>query len=439
MLWSNLRENFAKQGGAQANVEAASAGCFVPSRSLCSGFLVFIAVAGLQTAPSYAADDVEIDRSVRATVPPGKETFVPFRTFPNAVCTFPVRFRGGKVTEHNVYADDVGIVRLYVRPLPLGKGEQQLEQRFLETATCTAEGKTARTTIELRASSTPTPDMPAPRRDFADRALQQLGTPRKPLVGDPSAIPQEQLRSMGYPPRPDPVTQPSAYALWLRLAKMPLRFIPPKEVPLEERFGDINSSIWAGYGVTGAPFSIHLVTGSWHLPSVWSPVAPIYSWNGGAALWVGIGGRGIGTDLAQCGTDSHSYNACEDPTNGCWSYSYYFTWHEWYPNLPMGISNFPVSPGDEVAAQVSAAGSPNANPTYFVANVTAGVFSLTTDSQPANSNFLGEAAEWILERPIFSNGQILSLAPFSSDAMIWNANVEGVAFGNSNLHLTASL
>jgi hypothetical protein len=332
--------------------------------------------------------------SVRATVPVDKETLVPFETLPNAQCTLTAPDDKGNKVGHKFYADDGGVVRLHVRHS--GASDQNLKV----TIPCTAGGKSTSTLIELRANSTSTADMPPPRTDFADRIQQQLGSPLPPLVGDPATIPQEQLISMGYPPRPDAIRQPQAYATWLRMVSKPLRSIPPKLTPRDERLG-ASSNIWSGIALSAAPNTFQMLWGDWSVPSVYSLSPNFY---GETAVWVGLDGWGSG-DVVQAGTMS-VVSAEQFGSDPGWTFTWYYPWKEWFPNPLSGV-NLPVSPGDEIFTMVIVSGT-TAN--YYLTNVTLGLTVPSSDTIPPNTTFVGNSAEWILERPTV-DGWTVPLAP----------------------------
>jgi Peptidase A4 family len=347
-------------------------------------------------------------KSIRATVPPEQETLVAFQTFPNAVCNLTGPDTMGHATTHKLYADEAGVVRFHVTP------SAEFNQNFKVTLPC-ADGKQSEwIPIALRSSSVPTRDMPAPSTEFADRALRELGTPRTPLIGDPTAIPQEELLSMGYPPRPDPIKAPDRYDEWLRLASMPVTLIRPKLAPQvrDERFGNIvNSRSWAGYSVgprscnkyVACPY-FDVVYGKWNVPGVWTPSSGD---TGITGVWVGLDGAGS-NDVLQTGTASEAWSSWG------WPFTNYWSWTEWYPGPQHVISTIPVNPGDQVYAEAWYPGS-GANGYLYLHNITQNLGStvLIQKMPPGVTYFSGDSAEWILERPTKDNwGHLYPLAPF---------------------------
>jgi len=361
-------------------------------------------------------------KSIHATIPPTAETLVPFETFPNAVCTLTAPDDTGTVVTHKLYADEAGVVRFYVTP------PAESEQTFQVTFLCAAGDRTESMPVVLRASSTPTRDMPTVRTDFADRALRELGMPRTPLVGDPAAIPQEELLRMGYPPRPDPVKEQKQYEVWLRLASQPVRVIRPKlpRTARDERFSNIvDSQIWAGFALQAPSCnyyfeicdSFNYVEGAWNVPRVWN--LPGRTWNATLGSWIGLDG-GVATggsgDVLQTGTASEAYQVCYFSTF-CWGFTAYWSWTEWFGSDPHNTP-IQVNPGDWVFAEAWYPGSGRTGYLYLE-NLTQGTGATLTESMPSGvSYFSGDSAEWIMER------QPGPLPPSGFPQMDW-AYVEG--------------
>jgi peptidase A4-like protein len=95
------------------------------------------------------------------------------------------------------------------------------------------------------------------------------------------------------------------------------------------------SSNWSGYAVTGAWFT--QVKGSWTVPAVDCTALPDSS----ASFWVGLDGWVTDT-VEQTGTDSD----CDGET------AHYYSWFEFFPNAGVTITSVPVSPGDQMSAEV---------------------------------------------------------------------------------------
>ncbi len=163
----------------------------------------------------------------------------------------------------------------------------------------------------------------------------------------------------------------------------------------ERHGGMVTTSNWSGYGVTGPNGSVTDVTGSWIVPTAnCVPGTP----NAYAAFWIGIDGYSTNT-VEQIGTDS-------DCVNGVASY---YLWYEFYPHASYTVNNFPISPGDQLSAEVKNSGK-GGQFTVELTNVTNknSKFSISTKMPQAKAS----SAEWIAEAP-FSGG-VLPLANFGT-------------------------
>jgi hypothetical protein len=279
---------------------------------------------------------------------------------------------------------------------PPGATEQHLQM----TIECSTGEQSESIAVELRAGDAPVIDMPAPRMDLARR---EIGTPRRPLNGDPAAIPQEELLGMGYPPRPDPVSEPEAYADWLRRASEPIRVIEPKVVNGDVTWGAAKSPNWDGYVLQPycSIYSIcpvfNTVAGQWHVPTVRTPNGLGFgSFDGLTGMWVGMDGWGT-NDVLQTGTASEAWETCYGL---CWGGANYYAWTEWFPGGPHIIQSAPVSPGDVIWAWAWYPGYGNTGYLVFQ-NLTQGYGTkVIPEPMPSGvSYFSGNSAEWIVERP----------------------------------------
>lgn len=141
------------------------------------------------------------------------------------------------------------------------------------------------------------------------------------------------------------------------------------------------SNNWSGYAVIGTDFTQAL--GTWTVPAVDCTSDP----NSSASFWVGIDGWNNST-VEQTGTDSD----CDG------THPTYYAWYEFAPKAGVTITSVPVSPGDQMSAEVSYNGS------QFVVtttNTTTGATYTTTAIVPAARR---ASAEWIAE----ANGYFLS-------------------------------
>jgi hypothetical protein len=153
---------------------------------------------------------------------------------------------------------------------------------------------------------------------------------------------------------------------------------------------------WAGYIVSSSfngQKDVVSVSGSWIVPTVNASNGDGYS-----SAWIGIGGQEDKT-LIQVGTEHNVYNGDES----------YGAWYEMLPALSTRIDGFIVSPGDQIAANISLVNSEFEQWNIQIADLTNG----QSYSQNFQYNSTRSSAEWILERSLV-NGQITTLADFGA-------------------------
>jgi hypothetical protein len=162
------------------------------------------------------------------------------------------------------------------------------------------------------------------------------------------------------------------------------------------------SSNWAGYALTGGPYTS--VAATWTVPRV-TPTAG----RAASAMWVGIDGA-ADSSLIQAGTE-------QDSTYGRVRY---FAWWEILPAPAVRITAFTVRPGDRITTTIGSVGPGRWRIT--VRDARSGSFSTVR-------SYRGEAssAEWIVEAPVV-NGRLVPLAALAP-ATFDLASVNGVAAG----------
>jgi hypothetical protein len=161
---------------------------------------------------------------------------------------------------------------------------------------------------------------------------------------------------------------------------------------------------WAGYALWGKGVTFSDVVGSWTQPAATCPTNAQQD----ASFWVGIDGYQKGSPTTeQIGTDSDCAKKNKKLHTGGPTY---YAWWQMYPSASNTIPD-PVSPGDQMTAEVSA-------------NGTSFTLTLTDNSQnppwsystvQSSSSARQASAEWIAEAPSGCNGcASVKLADFTS-------------------------
>jgi Peptidase A4 family len=214
------------------------------------------------------------------------------------------------------------------------------------------------------------------------------------------ARPDELLR-YGFPLCPDEKQSPKGAQIWRRALSRQLTHVAPqlRQRP-ELRRGPsgtagLNSGPWSG-GVllAGGPFET--IFGQWTVPSVMPGATGDGDW--WSVAWIGIDGWNS-PDVLQAGTGQHASRKNGTVTTE------YFAWYEWFPNSWTEITNLPVHPGDAISVIVRYLGIVNGKPqgSAAITNITTGVSTTVTFFAPTGTALQGNCAEWIMERPTFSN------------------------------------
>jgi hypothetical protein len=389
---------------------------------------------------------------VRLTVPPGVESAIPIRTLPNSVCTLLPEGPDSPAQALTLYADQEGIIRFHVRPASQTDGHARLEIQ------CRAGGQVAIIPVELRAHMAPMPSMPAPV-DLSPRSRSGASSIRPALEGDPMQISDSELRGRGYPPRPDPGAAPEAYASWLKAVTRAVTVIAPQNVVRTDRVhgparlkkeaesirnGPASSTNWSGFVATGNPGTYNLLAGDWIVPSV----SGEYGISAYSSLWIGLDGwlDGRGNhctkttcDVVQDGTEQDVLNYYFFGIR--WEVSVYYPWAELFPDSERQLPNFQVSPGDQIFSEVWFDGS---NGWFYLENVSKSTSieayeplkSALAQAPGSTATFVGNSAEWIMERPTLSDGSLPDLALYSVahgyPSLFYATMIDAFAYRNGN-------
>ena len=348
------------------------------------------------------------------TVVPAVQTPIVLQTMPDAACDLHA---DGSAHNLRFYANADGFLKINTI------AKQQTEEGIHAQLDCRANGKAVRYPLRLRASSSPTPDMPAPQTAMpapkGSRIMPPLSQEEAQQLSD------EELIGRGFPPRPDASTSPESYAKWVDLVSQPITMVAPHlvsrtdivrshgEPNASQREGVQNSSgtslNWSGYVDFGAYHAYTGVYGQWNVPTVIACESNTTTYS---SLWVGLDGYSS-SDLVQDGTESDCTNVA-----GLFNFISYSAWEEVLPNQPFS-QNVNISPngGDSFWA-LAWVGDANRN---YNPNGAYAWFNMwdTTQKQGVllgvplgSTRFYGSTAEWIMERPLLSNGQFAQLSDY---------------------------
>jgi len=397
---------------------------------------IFTYGALVTVGPASAAPTLPLPppslQSVRLTsehvVRPGVETQISIQTSPRAVCSLHPERQSDALHRHRLDADELGIVRVFARP------RADMRQAMKLTFDCTREdGSRATYTSAVRADSR------APLTDTRSTRLAVAGTARPPLGAGATTLSDKELVARGFPRRPDKLKAPGAYAKWTYIVSHMFTAVTPRKVrrpdvsfapvsPLAPRrpgrssakpVFDYNSSIWSGAVVSNPQVRFYQIQDDWLTPSA-GPVPPSIGY-AAVAVWAGL--DNAGNDLVQTGTDSESwdfYGAFGTEI----TFTNYWAWIESLPDVPYGLPNFPVSPGDSISVDIFLADqygnttlsggdlTPSDDSVWFM------IYNLTTGNSywgtlPRPPAFSGSTAEFVLERPSsYDTGVPFALANF---------------------------
>ena len=314
--------------------------------------------------------------TVTLTVSASAETAVSFTALPGARCVLG----SGARRPLTLYADDNGTIRFDARPTPGGPVSIKL------TAACDAQGRHLAVPLELRAVPgvvhNPKPPI------VADRTFH-LPTGFNALTASDA-----DLQRYGFPPRPERLTSPDAYASWARAVSAATIRVAPTHVLRADRIeSNYNNNIWSGIANPGKTGQFNRIEANWYVPSVSAPSseAPALS-----SFWVGLDGAGISPDVLQDGTEQDVYAFLG------WTFSSYYAWYEFYPDGGSSqMSNISVNPGDEIYAEANSCYDTHHNllGCYYLIDITQGESQQSYEYPENPSNFKGNTAEYILERP----------------------------------------
>lgn len=229
---------------------------------------------------------------------------------------------------------------------------------------------------------------------------------------DPNVADDHLLLRHGIPRRPDAEREPLLRRLWDSAFASKPRFIKAeiaidpviskrKRPVLDKRVETLNFSPsgWAGDVVLvstknfNPPEPVNTVYGEWFIPNV-TPIPNEPAGNQTVGFWVGIDGFTNGQVLQAGSAATVNGN---NVTN--------WVWTEWFPLLPIQVTNFPIKSGDYLTVLVCA---PQPNHGYCsMLNKTTNQATSIGITPPGGVTNIGASAEWIVEGissvlPVFS-------------------------------------
>jgi hypothetical protein len=244
---------------------------------------------------------------------------------------------------------------------------------------------------------------------------------------NPLTASDQDLEYYGFPPKPNEIAAPKAFASWQKaMTASKIRVKPVLEVtknfagPAKLKAGmsaaapatgtAASSYNWSGYvntnGVTKyGSSSFYYIIGDYVVPVARQAYSKCDGTWDYSVTWVGIDGWGSG-DVLQAGNEADAY--CSGTTKA----TYYSAWYEWYPYGWTRIPSLPIVPGDDLFVEVWSTSS-TAGHAYLV-NYNTNQYVIINFSAPPGTQLVGNSAEWVVERPGVGGG-LATLANYISD------------------------
>jgi len=354
------------------------------------------ALLSCSVAVSSTAQTVSRIAEERAfTVAPKVSTPIVLKSAPDAACDLHAEDVNDRAHMLRFYANRDGYLKVHVRP------KAESEDGIRVQLDCTEDGETIRYPLHLRASATPTKDMPAPLS-----VMPMLkGSTIIPAMTEAEAalLSDDEVVDRGYPLRPDAASAPDKYAEWLKQVSQPTILLPSHQVArsdLQHLAHDIVSGpgsavSWSGYVANHGTRSYSAATGLWNVPEIF--YCEVNN-NTQSSMWVGLDGYGL-NDLEQDGTEQDCLDL--EPFG---YFTDYYTWTEVLPGESAQDAGLSPNPGDRMSVEVwisTGSGAPDANGSYAgfrIVDVTQGQGTGAIHT-PLASYYKGSTAEWIVERP----------------------------------------
>jgi Peptidase A4 family len=415
--WPALEQEFSKQEDVMKNVMIMlvnrQPGAAPQENACCRmAWAALLLCCFAASMVAQAVPRMEVAAEMGFTVAPDVSTPIVLKTQPDAVCDLHGEDAGEEMKTMKFYSNGDGYVKVHVRVTE----ESQEARAQLDCAN--ANGSVTRYPLHLRASSSPTSDMPSPPSVMP----VAKGSRVQPALTKAEAqqLSDEELTSRGYPPRPD---SPDAYASWLEVvtrAGIRVDAHPVSRSDISHHLvqaGVTDDSNWSGY-VSDAPknrtySSVH---GEWHVPELTSCESGESTYS---AFWIGLDGYFL-SELSQEGTEQDCYYI------GTSYYTNYYAWEELLPNQPSEeqITGLAPNPGDIIYSTLWIGNSSGVRTNngsgccvwFYLNDETQGVYA-QFDVALGRTHFDGKTVEWIMERPGFG-GSLTQLSDYNYARML---------------------
>lgn len=259
---------------------------------------------------------------------------------------------------------------------------------------------------------------------------------------DPLTASDQDLEYYGFPPRPNDVAAPKAFATWKRaMTASKTRIMPVLEVtrnvagpakmqagavPPGGSAGGATSPNWAGFvntnGVsTYGSSSFYFAIADYDVPNVRQAKCD-GTWDY-AVTSVGIDGWGS-SDILRAGTFEGQY------CSGAVRDLFYTAMYEWYPSGWTNIVSLSIAPGDEMFVEVWDTSSTSGH--AYVLDLSTTQFVIVNFSAPPGTHLIGNSAEWSM----FLGGGLATqtnyISEYMSDVYAYNFGYSAVDPGSAS-------
>jgi hypothetical protein len=406
----------------------------VSNNSHC-GLLILAGMALCVAAIPALSQDLpatEIAHEKGFTISPRAATPIVLKTLPDAACDLHTVGVTDAAHSLRIYANGDGYFKVHVTP------RQESAEGELIQIDCTSDGKVTTYLLHVRASDTPTPDMPAPETSMP----LPNGSKVLPALTDNEAqsLSGEELLARGYPPRPDAAALPDNYMKWLKAVSRPITVLPSHGVThteishhqsgVEEGPTYYTNTHWSGFVAGPKPSGYYeLIQAAWNVPEVEAGAGVGTTTYSG--FWVGLDGYPPSGDVEQAGTEQDLISTT------FFDLGIYYAWTELYPTQPAAQEVMSVSAGDPMSVSVwigDADRGVNPNGAYVWYSILDSASSqmIITYTALNGTNHPLISAEWIMERPLDTQTDHFYLLSNYHDAFMTDAyvqNFDGTSYG----------